>query len=354
MQAADHEHLQGSPEPTIRVTAATLFILLLFAASIWILMPFLEAVIWGLIIAISAYPAFTRLSAALRGRRKLSAVIVGLLLAVVLFVPLVVLVLKLGGQVGELIARVPDVDPSRFQTPPAWLAGIPILGRRLNDLWTHTFADFGGTMEALRPQIRNALEWILPHVISSTLIVLEAALAIVLSAVFLLAAPRFYEFFVRFLGRLGAQDPIGLTAAVEKTTRSVSKGILGTALIQAAIAWVGFVIVGAPAPIFLAFIALILCSMQFGIVIIGVPLAIWLWTSGDWGYAIFIIVWSVFVSVVDNALKPILLGHDVPAPIWVLFLGILGGLLSMGLIGLFIGPILLAVSYQLIVHWTYA
>jgi len=345
---------QESPEPTIRVTAATLFLLLLFTASIWIVLPFLEAVIWGVIIAISAYPGFTQLATALRGRRKLAAVIVGLVLAVLLFLPLVVLVFRLGAQIGDLVARLPEIDIDRFETPPDWLIAIPLVGRWIGEQWARAFADTSGSMENLRPQIRGAFEWILPHLISSTLIVLEAALAIILSTAFLLAAPRFSPFFVRFLGRLGVQDPEGLKFTIEKTTRSVSKGILGTALIQAAIAWLGFVIVGAPAPIFLALISLILCSMQFGIVIIGVPLAIWLWTSGQWGYAIFIIVWSVFVSVVDNALKPILLGHDVPAPIWVLFLGILGGLLSMGLIGLFIGPILLAMSYQLIMHWTYA
>jgi predicted PurR-regulated permease PerM len=117
---------------------------------------------------------------------------------------------------------------------------------------------------------------------------------------------------------------------------------------------VGFVIVDAPAPILLSFICFILCSLQFGIIIVGLPIAIWLWTSGDLGAAVFIAAWSVFVSVIDNAIKPILLGSDVPAPIWIIFLGILGGLLSVGLIGLFIGPIILAVSYQLIVRWAYA
>jgi predicted PurR-regulated permease PerM len=150
---------------------------------------------------------------------------------------------------------------------------------------------------------------------------------------------------------LGVEERDDVLTTVEKTTRGVSRGVMGTALIQAMIAWIGFVIVGAPASVLLSFICLILCSIQLGIIIVGLPIAVWLWVDGRWESAVFIVAWSVFVSVIDNFLKPILLGHDLPAPIWILFLGIIGGLLSMGLIGLFMGPILLSISYQFIVRW---
>jgi predicted PurR-regulated permease PerM len=140
-------------------------------------------------------------------------------------------------------------------------------------------------------------------------------------------------------------------SAIERTTRSVSKGIFGTALIQSALAWIGFVIVGAPAPMLLAFISLLLCSLQLGIVIIGIPLGIWLWTTDQYTAAIFIFIWSVFVSVIDSALKPILIGQNFPAPLWLVFAGVIGGLIAMGLVGLFIGPAILAVAYLLTLHW---
>jgi predicted PurR-regulated permease PerM len=309
---------------------------------------------WGGIIAISAYPTYKHLATVLGGRRKLAASVTAFVLAAVLFVPFSVLVLTLGQHIGELAARLSNLDTITVPPPPGWLGDIPLVGRRLLELWNNASTDVAGTIEALRPQIRDGLLWLLSRAATSTLILLEAALAIILSAFFLLAATRLRTFFLKLLDRLGAEDSTALVTTIERTTRSVSKGIIGTAFIQAVIAWAGFVIVGVPGAILLAFISFILCSIQLGIMLVGIPVAVWLWTQDNVGGAVFIIIWSLFVSVIDNVLKPILLGRNFPVPIWLIFVGIIGGLLAMGLIGLFIGPIILAISYLLIMHWTLA
>jgi predicted PurR-regulated permease PerM len=236
--------------------------------------------------------------------------------------------------------------------PPVWLGDIPYIGHRLEVLWIKATSDVAGTIEVLRPRIREALLWLLSRLLASTLMLLQAAFAIILSAVFLVNARRMRDFLLIFVDKLGVSDSAGMLKTVEITTRSISKGILGTACIQAALAWAGFAVVGAPVPILLAFICLILCSIQLGIMLIGLPVAIWLWSGDHWQAAIFILIWSVFVSVIDNVIKPILLGRGYLVPIWVLFMGIIGGMLAMGLIGLFIGPIILSVAYQLLIHWT--
>lgn len=335
----------------IRATLATLMVLLLIAASMWIMLPFMAAIVWGAIIAISMYPAYLRLVAWLRGWRVLSACIVGIGLTIVLFLPLTVMILTLSDHLGELMTALSGKSEIVPPKPPVSLTTIPLIGERLDLAWSKATSDVAGTLETLRPRIREFLLWLLSRMAASALMLLEAAFAIVLASVFLVNAGRVKGFFVALIGRLGAADSQRIVLTTEKTTRSVSKGILGTAFIQAVLAWGGFALVGAPGPILLAFIAFVLCSLQLGIMIIGIPVAIWLWSNDQWEWSIAIVLWSLFVSVVDGALKPILLGQDFPVPIWVLFMGLIGGMLSMGLVGLFIGPIIISVSYQLMLQW---
>ncbi len=315
------------------------------------MLPFVPAVIWGAIIAISIYPLFLKIVRALRGRRVIAAILIGLLLAVTLFLPLTIIVLTISDHVNAISAYLSQGSTVDLPTPPPWVEKLPLIGERLNRAWIAAVSDLSGTLETLRPRVRDAILWLLSQVLSSTLVLFEAALAIVLSTIFLLNAARLKAFFLLLVERLGAADSVDIVTTIEKTTRSISKGILGTAVIQAILAWIGLAVAGAPAPVLLAFFCFVLFSMQLGMVLVGIPVALWLWAQGDLNMAILLAVWSVFVSILDNALKPLLLGQDFPVPIWLLFMGIIGGMLAMGLIGLFIGPIILSISFQLIMRW---
>jgi predicted PurR-regulated permease PerM len=326
--------------------------LLLLSASLWIVLPFVPAVIWGAIIAISIHPLFLKIVRALRGRRVIAAVLIGLLLAVTLFLPLTIIVLTISDHVSAISEYLSQASTVDLPTPPPWVEKLPLIGERLNRAWIAAASDLSGTLETLRPRVRDAILWLLSQILSSTLVLFEAALAIVLSTIFLLNAARLKAFFLLLAERLGAADSVDIVTTIEKTTRSISKGILGTAVIQAILAWIGLAVAGAPAPVLLAFFCFVLFSMQLGMVLVGIPVALWLWAQGDLNMAILLAVWSIFVSILDNALKPILLGQDFPVPIWLLFMGIIGGMLAMGLIGLFIGPIILSISFQLIMRWT--
>jgi predicted PurR-regulated permease PerM len=309
-------------------------------------------VIWGAIIAISIHPLFLKLVRALQGRRVISAILIGLLLAVTLFLPLTILVFTISDHVSAISAYLSQGNTVDLPSPPPWVEKIPLIGERLHKAWVAAVSDLAGTLETVRPRVRDGILWLLSQLLASTLVLFEAAFAIVLSTIFLLNAARLRLFFLSLVERLGASDSLDVVTTIEKTTRSISKGILGTAVIQSVLAWIGLMIAGAPAPILLAFFCFVLFSLQLGMVLVGVPVAIWLWAQGNVNMAIFLVIWSVIVSVVDNALKPILLGQDFPVPIWLLFMGIIGGMLAMGLIGLFIGPIILSISFQLIVRWT--
>jgi predicted PurR-regulated permease PerM len=194
--------------------------------------------------------------------------------------------------------------------------------------------------------------WLLTRVAASGVTVLAAALAIVFATIFLITGPQLKMFFIQLFARLGAHDSALHVAAIERTVHAVAQGILGTAFIQAVLLWIGYALAGAPFPIFMAALAFVLCSIQVGVLLIGLPVAAWMmWGQGQTEAAIFILGWTIFVNVIDSVIKPILIGRDFPVPLWVGFVGVIGGLLTMGLLGLFIGPIVLSISYLLLTSW---
>jgi predicted PurR-regulated permease PerM len=345
------------PRPDASFVRGAFVIALVFtltAVAGWITLPFIGALTWGAIIAISVYPLHLRLMAKIGGLRKLSAILIGIFIALVLFAPLVLLFLSIGDHAKQAVEALMNVKNLSLPDLPVWIAELPLVGSRIAKAWQHAQADLAGTIESIRPQLRAALLATISHIVASSVTLIEAALAIIASTVFLITGPQIKMFFVRLLEKLGAPDSVLLVLIIERTVHAVSQGIIGTALIQAALLWAGYAIAGAPFPIFLAFLALVLCSIQLGVMIIGLPVAAWMWSQGDTGWAGFVLGWTIFVNVVDNFIKPVLIGRDFPVPLWVGFIGVIGGLLAMGLIGLFIGPIVLAIFYRLLIGWTYA
>jgi predicted PurR-regulated permease PerM len=334
----------------VRRIFALLIILALAGVSLWLVKPFLSAMVWGAIIAISLYPLQRHLSSWLGGRRIIPAILIALFMAGVLLVPLVMLMITLGEQASHLLQSSPKIDQLVLPTPPAWLADIPLVGRRASQIWQEAAADVPGTIESVRPKLRAALLWLLSGTVSSTLIILEALVAIVLAATFLITAQQLDAFFAKLLKTLGAPDDI--QSLVVRTVRGVAQGIIGTAIIQAAVAWIGFEIAPAPFPVLLTLLVFIGCTAQVGALIVGLPAAGWIYYQGETGWAVFLLGWIIFVNVIDNFIKPLLIGRGLPVPIWIVFIGVIGGLLGMGLVGLFIGPVVLSVSYLLMIRWT--
>lgn len=333
----------------VRRVFALLIVLALAGVSLWLIKPFLSAMVWGAIIAISLYPLQRKLSSWLGERRVIPAILIALLMAGVLLVPLVMLMITLGEQASHLLQSSPKVDQLVLPTPPAWLADIPLIGRRAAQIWQEAAADVPGTIESVRPKLRAALLWLLSGTVSSTLVVLEALVAIALAATFLITALQLDAFFAKLLKTLGTPDDI--QSLVVRTVRGVAQGIIGTAIIQAAVAWIGFEIAPAPFPVLLTLLVFIGCTAQVGALIVGLPVAGWIYYQGETGWAVFLLGWIIFVNVIDNFIKPLLIGRGLPVPIWVVFIGVIGGLLGMGLVGLFIGPVVLAVSYLLMIRW---
>lgn len=330
---------------------AALFVLSLTALSVWLIRPFLGAAIWGGIIAISVFPLHRRIAEWLSGRRTAAAMCLGLVLAVVLVLPLGMLLVAVGEHASRLVHIAPEVRRIEVPPPPVWLQDTPLIGARLYEAWQHGIDDLPGIIDQIRPKVRDAAIWLLSRTVKSTLVVIEAILAIVFAVIFLAATQGLVDFFIRLLRKLGMDDAAGMLSNIVKTIRGVTQGIIGMALLQAALSWIGFEVAGAPLPMLLTLVTFVSCAVQLGPLIVGIPIVVWLWFQVDAQWAILLLIWLVVVGLVDHLLKPLLIGRGLAVPTWLVFLGVIGGLLAMGLVGLFIGPVILSVSYLLLVRW---
>ena len=323
--------------------------IMLATACLLILLPFIPLITWGVIIAVAAYPGFQKVQRALGGREVVAAVLFAVLFLALLIVPVVLLADTLVEGVQTLASHLKEgtliVPP-----PPAGVENWPIIGARLNSLWSQASRDISELVRSLAPQIKAAVPGMLSVSSGFGLTVLQFALSVIVAGVLLANAQNAYKLTCSLCNRLfGAAGP-EFQQLIGATTRSVTSGILGVALIQSILAGLGFLAVGLPGAGLWAVAFLIAAVLQAGVLIL-IPAVIYVFTIASVTKAVIFLVWCVFVALVDNFLKPLLLGRGVAVPTAVVFLGAIGGFVALGLIGLFVGAIVLSVGYKLFLAW---
>lgn len=335
-------------ERIVRLVALTL----LGIACLQIILPFLGALTWAAIIAITVWPAFTWLARRLGDRPVLAASLCSLGLFVVLILPFAVLTATLGQAVPQVATMLKDLAQSIAPTPPDWVSGLPLVGGLLRDVWLSAVTDMSGLVTKALPAAEEAGVWALAQGANLALALLEFLFAILIAAVFLITADRSADLAERLVSRLNIGEQGRIIPLVVGTVRSVSIGLVGTASVQALIAALGFFIAGMPGVALLGFGTFMLALVQLPTFLIWLPSAIWLYYTGETGSAIFLGIWgAALVNTVDNFLRPYLISRGAKLPFALILMGVLGGLLAWGIIGLFIGPTLLAVAYSLIRSW---
>lgn len=338
------------PSPWLDLAIRLALMAGLLAWSFVIVKPFLSPVIWGAVLAVTVYPLFQRTSAALGGRRKITATLFVLVPLFVLSAPLVALTETLVEDVLELndaykagTLAVPEPNPD--------VGKWPVVGERVLTLWTSAHEDLPGTVEKITPQLLAFREKAVAFArgIATVLVILFFSLLVM--AGFLLTADG-SERTVRGLSvRIAGANGDALVALARDTTRSVAKGIVGVASIQALLAGVGCLVAGVPGAGVWAVLVLILAIAQLPTLIVLGPLAIYVFSRESVGVALAFTIWCVIVGLLDNVLKPILMGKGVEAPMLVVFLGAIGGMVASGPMGLFVGPVVLVVTFTLIQSW---
>jgi len=346
--AAREPFVSPAVETTIRVG----LLVLLVAWCFLIVQPFLIPMVWGIIIAVASYPGYARLRTALGGRRVLAATLFTLLTLVVLIVPMVLLSGTLVDGARDLATGL-EQGTIRVPPPPPGVGAWPLIGEWLQRFWQQASENLGAAIQMVGPQLKAAGTWLLSGAAGVGFGILQFVFALVIAGAILAHAEPAQTAAYAIAARLAGPRGADLAELAEATVRSVTRGILGVALIQATLAGLGFLAVGVPAAGLWALVALFLSVVQLGVFPVVIPVLIYVFATADTVTAVTFLVWSAFVGSIDNVLKPILLGRGVAVPMAVIFVGAIGGFLSSGIIGLFVGAVVLVLGYKLFMAWLY-
>ena len=343
--AQDEAQVNRALEASIHIGLA----FLLVAACLMILLPFIPLIAWGIIIAVAVYPSFRKLQGLLGGREGLAALLLTLVFLAVLIIPAVLLAQSMIGGGQTLAAHLQD-GTLTIPPPPDSVATWPIIGPPLKNIWDMASTNLTEVVKRFAPQITAVAPKLLSAITGIGGTVLQFILSILVSGLLLANAQAGYEVTRSLANRLFGEKGPEFQELVGSTIRSVTTGILGVALIQSVFASVGFLVVGLPAAGVWAVIFLIAAVLQVGVLVL-IPAVIYVFAVATTTKAVIFLIWCILVALMDNVLKPILLGRGVAVPIAVVFLGAIGGFVAMGIIGLFVGAIVLSVGYKLFLAW---
>ncbi|MDP3979748.1 MAG: AI-2E family transporter [Pseudomonas sp.] len=324
----------------------------LLGASLWVLAPFGSALFWAAVLSFASWPLMRGLTRLLNGRQTAAAGLLTLGWIGLVAVPLVMLGFNLAEHVGDAMALFKGYQVAGLPSAPDWLGDIPLVGESLLGLWQTIDQQGSAFFGTLKPYLGQVGNWLLARSAQIGGGVLELALSLVLLFFFYRDGPRLAEFAHSLLERLIGERAEHYLELVASTVQRVVNGVIGTAAAQALLALIGFYIAGVPGALILGILTFVLSLIPMGPPLVWVPATAWLFTQGDYGFAIFLGIWGMFViSGVDNILKPYLISRGGNLPLVVVLLGVFGGILAFGFMGLFLGPTLLALAYSLLSDW---
>jgi predicted PurR-regulated permease PerM len=337
-----------SIETAIQIALIALLSLLCFKIA----QPFLAPIVWAGIIAIGIYPIYLVLKNKSGLSAGWSATIISLIMIAILILPSVLIssaLLDNAKSLSELIEK----DKLSISLPPEGIAEIPLVGEKISDAWTKASQDPKAVFGKYKSEVTAAVKWFMSLAAGMSLNILLFIFSIIIAGVFLTSADGVKNAFIVILNRVAGERGKDLTDLSLATVKSVVTGILGIALIQSLLAGMGFVAVGIPGAGVLAFICLIMAIVQIDILLLLIPISIYVFSDADSSTAIAIafLVWNIAVGLLNNVLKPILLAKGVDAPMAIIFVGAIGGMIFTGIIGLFLGAVLMVLGYTLFIAW---
>ena len=334
-----------------RSVLVLLFLGLLVGAAA-VLRPFTTAILFGASVATAAWPLRVRLLRLGLGRGKIALLMLFLSVAL-LVVPVLLVAPHLSEQLVQGAQRAEDYF-SAAPEPPAWLAGVPLMGKRLASAWDHAVEARGNVRALLQPYAVDLEQTMVSAAQALADSIIQVVLSLAIATMFWVSGDQLMQALHKSLQRLGGETADRIIDVAGGAVRSVAYGVVGTAVLQAVLLASGLAIAGVPGAVMLGFAALLLAISQVGgpllILIWGVA-AWWLFQQDQQAWAIFMIAWGIMVSTVDNFVKPWLIGFGIRMPMSLTILGVFGGFIAFGFLGLFIGPTLLAVVYTLLQAW---
>ena len=342
----NEEFTQQALEATIKIGVVALLVLWCFE----IVKPFIIPILWGIIIAVAIFPIYRWLRSLVGERPWIAAMMMTVALLLLMVGPVVLLVSIMADNIQVLSQQLRDGSLA-IPPPPPGVKTWPLVGVPINTFWALAVSNLSAAVQQLTPMLKEIAKPLLSAAAAVGFSIVEFVLAVVLAGVFLAYSEDGYRVSRAIGRRLADQQGVELVDLSEATMRSVARGVLGVALIQAFMAGLGMVIIGVPFAGLWTVVGLILAILQIGVGVVMLPAVFYVFSTSDTLPAVVFLIWAIFTVTIDNILKPMLLGRGLDVPMVVIFMGAIGGMLMSGIIGLFVGAILLALGYKVFLAW---
>lgn len=315
--------------------------------------PFAGLVIWGVVLAVAIYPVHLKLSSLLGDRQKLAVTLFIIIGLAVVLIPGWVMIKSAIASITSFATEIKS-GSIEIPLPSESVAGWPLIGDRLYSVWAGAAANVEATLNQFQPQLRELSEWLVRKIGSVAIGILQIAASIIIAGVVMLYAKSGYWLSGSIASKISPNRGQHLTDISIATIRSVTNGVLGVAVIQAVLAGIGFFAMSVPHAGLLAAIVLITSIIQVPALVIILPIVVWVFSFAAPVPATIFAIYMLFAALSDNVLKPILLGRGVDLPALVVLIGAIGGMIAFGIVGLFLGAVILGLGYTIISDWVQA
>ncbi|WP_171123359.1 MULTISPECIES: AI-2E family transporter [unclassified Ruegeria] len=327
-----------------------LFLGLFLYSALIMVAPLASVVIWAAILCVALYPVFDWLQGKLGGRKSLAATIL-VLLGLLLTLGPVATAVSGAAELGSDFAEQADRGELKIPPAPEGIKELPLIGNKLGEVWTMFERNLDGALAKYGAQILEVTKSLFGRVLGIGIGLLGLALSVIIMGALFKPGPQMVEGLQRFANRVFAPRGGEFVTLAGATIRNVTKGVIGVAAIQAIVVWVLLAVFGISSAATLAFVSLILSIIQIGPGLVLLPVIIYAWSSMSGGAALIFTILAIPVSIMDSFLRPVFISKGLETPMLVILIGVLGGMMAYGLIGIFMGPVLFAVFYELFKVW---
>ena len=335
-----------------RTTLQVLFIGLLISAVVWIIRPFVTPMIWAGMIVVTTWPVLLALQARLKSKRWVAVAIMTVTLLLVVVVPILLAIAAIIKGAEDGYIWVKSLSTFNVPPPPEWLGSIPLVGPRFVDLWKQfTVTGPEGLFAFLAPFAKQILSWFASQAGTIGMVVLQFLMTVVIAAILYAKGEATSAGIGSFARRLAGEQGEAVMLLAEKAIRGVALGVVVTAIIQATVGGIGLAVTGVPAAGLLTAVMFMLCLAQIGPSLVLIPALIWVYWSDGALWGTILLVFVVLAITLDNFVRPVLIKKGADLPLVIIFAGVIGGLVAFGIMGLFIGPVVLAVTHTLLKAW---
>jgi predicted PurR-regulated permease PerM len=335
-----------------RILLIIVILSLLIFGSLYIVRPFLPALIWATMIVVATWPVMLGIEKRVGGHRWIAVTVMLVGLIVVIVLPLYAAVSTIAQHGGDIIVQAKSLPSYTLPAPPRWLQSVPLVGERVAREWQRlSDAGPGGILAQVQPYAIIAVKWLLSHAGAVGALVIHLLLTVITAGILYARGEAASVLVARFAARIAAERGAAAVRLGALSIRAVALGIVVTAAAQAALAGLGLYVAGIPGAGILTALILILCLAQLGPALPLIGAVVWLIHHDQLVAGIALGVWSVFVALLDNVMRPLLIKRGVDLSLLLILTGVLGGVIAFGIVGLFIGPVILAVTFTLLQAW---